>query len=81
MKRKKILGLFLVLSLFTFTLTSSTTPGNSNAGVPFWGTDCDYIGVVGGIDGSPCYEYSVCTRYRFWINFGSSDVYNEVPCP
>jgi hypothetical protein len=78
MKLKKISGIVFSAGLLTILLTSSSGSGE---GVPFWGTDCDYIGVVGGIGGSPCYEYSVCTKYRFWINFGSSDAYNEVPCP
>lgn len=53
----------------------------ARGGRPFWGKRSTFIGIVGGIGGAPCFEYYIETTYRFWINWGSSDVYVEVPCP
>lgn len=84
-KSRKIVGLVLSLGLLMFVLTSAS-PGGANAGVPFWGDgDCGPTEIVGGIGGSPCYEQTICKKYRFWIHWGgysvNTDYDNPVPCP
>ena len=81
-KSRKLVGLFLSLGLLMFVLTS-TAPDESS-GVPFWGNgDCE-TDVIGSMGGSPCYEQTICKKYRFWIHWGTYDVSiseNPVPCP
>jgi hypothetical protein len=82
-KMKRFFNRLMLASVFVsslFILSSFTESNGSTSSVPFWGDDCYYVGIVGGMN-SPCYHYYVCTRYRFWINFGSYDRYIETDCP
>ena len=62
-------------------IAEETGTMQARSGRPFWGKKRVYIGITGGVGGTPCYEYYVVTTYRFWINWGSHDEYKEVPCP
>lgn len=71
-----------LIILVAFAILAMSVDDSSNTSSrPFWGDECGFVGVVGGIGGSPCYEYYICTKYRVWINFGSYDSYTEVECP
>lgn len=48
---------------------------------PFWGNECESLGVSMAPDGSQCVETFVCTKYRFWIGFGSTPENRIVDCP
>lgn len=48
---------------------------------PFWGSECESLGVSMMPDGSACVETFVCTKYRFWIGFGTVVTHEEVDCP
>jgi hypothetical protein len=53
-------------------------------GRPFWGNaDCEPVGEpFFGVSDAPCYSYTRCRRYRFWIGFGNvAGPPVEVDCP
>lgn len=47
----------------------------------FWGKRTENMGVTGGYGGSPCYQGTWITKYRFWIKTYDDIEYTEVACP
>jgi hypothetical protein len=75
MKKKIIIT---ALGFISFIGLTSLTDSASR---PFWGEVCVDGGIGVSPDGTQCIQVSVCTKYRFWINFGYTTTETEVPCP
>ena len=76
----------ILLAVFTLGVISQQTIGVENyqeAALDlgkFWGTSCEYQGVVSA-GGQQCADLYHCTKYRLWIDFGTEVEYQNVgPC-